>query len=577
MSEAIENKRNVLIVDDEPLIRDLLATILSDEYECVTAESAEAALEKFQKTGFDLVISDVNLGGMTGVEMVPRIHAIAPETVVMMISGAASVDSAIDAMRVGVFDYVRKPFEPDQVVTAVRRALNHHDAQVEKRRREADLATLIEQRTTELRHLSHHDVLTDLPNETKFIDQLGHVVSRADANQKVAVMLIEILNLRTVRDTLGSAIADKILVQSSERLKRLVKENTLARLEGDKFALYLEQADAEDATANAGTILEIFEPPFSIDDKELHAQVSFGISMFPVDGPDAQTLIRNARAALSRAESAGGGSQFYAPEFNEHALRRLALENSLRRALARNEFTVLYQPKIAFDSSRITGMEALLRWNSAEVGSVPPDVFIPIAEATGLIISIGEWVLRTACTQAKVWHDLGFQLNVAVNLSARQFQDRHLSNRIWNILQETGIDPHFLNLEVTESSLIESPGAATDILTRLQQLGVSISIDDFGTGHSSLGYLRSLPIDVLKIDKSFISNFTTEADAATLVKTMISLAHDLRLRVVAEGVETEEQLNALNVLGCDEWQGFLRSRPLRADAFLDELRKEANH
>lgn len=575
MNDTPGNRPRVLIVDDEPAIRDLLAMMLSDACTCVTSESAEIALEEFAKAKFDLVISDINLGGMSGVEMVPCLQEISPDTVVMMISGAQSVDAAIDAMRVGVFDYLRKPFDHDHVLAAVERALRHREALLAKQRHEVELSTLIEQQTAELHHLAHHDTLTDLPNETMFEDRVRQVLATHGLDNKTAIMLIAISNLRRVRESIGLAAASQILREASERLQNIMNEEMIARYEGDKFAVLISSTDQEKIVDAAVRAFHALKPAFVVDTKEIHALVHIGISVFPADGTDCDTLIRNAGAALSRAETEGTDYQFYAAEMNARATRQLALENNLRRALDRNEFAVFYQPKVDVATDRIVGMEALLRWNNEELGPVSPDVFIPVAESTDIIISLGEWVLRTACFQARSWQKEGFPLNLAVNLSARQFQDRDLSKRIWNILQESSLDPHSLNLEVTESSLVENPDAAIEILSQLQKLGVSISIDDFGTGHSSLGYLRSLPVDVLKIDKSFISSITTEPDDATLVKAMITLAHDLRLRVVAEGVETNEQLQALNDLGCDEWQGFLRSRPVPADEFVRQLRMTA--
>jgi EAL domain-containing protein (putative c-di-GMP-specific phosphodiesterase class I) len=278
---------------------------------------------------------------------------------------------------------------------------------------------------------------------------------------------------------------------------------------------------------------------------------------------------------LSRAEAEGPGHyQFFAAEMNAQAVERLKLETSLQHAIERGELSLRYQPKLSARTREIVGMEALVRWESSEFGSISPAVFIPIAEGSDLILSIGEWVLQTACRQAKRWHEMGFNVHVAVNLSGRQFEKKDLAACVWDVLNETGMDPNLLNLEVTESSLVKRPEVAIEVLTQLQKLGVNVSIDDFGTGHSSLSYLRSLPVDVLKIDKSFVGSITTNADAATLVKTIITLAHDLRLRVVAEGVETEEQLSVLSNLGCDEWQGFLHSKPLHANQFEELLRTE---
>jgi len=576
MIDNTHKKPSILIVDDEKPIRELLGEILSTDYSCITSESAEAALEEFRNGAFDLVLSDVNMSGMSGVEMVPRIHNLSPDTVVMLISGAASVETAIDAMRVGVFDYVRKPFDFDQVITAVGRALEHQRNLVAKRRRETVLESLVQEKTAELDRLTNHDLLTGLPNKTWLEQELGQTLWQSSIDRKTAVLLVGVTNLRNVRDSIGHTAANRILIDASERLQaRLLLRCKIAKLDGDAFGLILSPADHETIVETANEVIGIFGPAFTVDSRELHAQVNVGISVFPSDGIDQNSLIRNAGGALSHAEGRGPGSfAFYNDEINERAVRQLLLENNLRHALERNELALVYQPKIDAVSGKIIGMEALLRWNSMELGNVTPDVFIPIAESTELIIPIGEWVLRTACAQTKAWQEEGFDLNVAINVSARQFHDENLSNKIWDTLDKTGVDPHSLNLEVTESSILTDPDNAIQVLNKLQTLGISISIDDFGTGHSSLGYLRSLPIDVLKIDKSFVGSMTTSGDDLVLVKTIIKLAHDLRLKVVAEGVETDEQLQLLKSLRCDEWQGYLHSKPLPPEEFIRRLRSE---
>ncbi len=574
--DHITQKPSILIVDDEKPIRELLGEMLSTEYSCITSESAEAALEEFRNGKFDLVLSDVNMSGMSGVEMVPRIHNLSPDTVVMLITGAASVETAIDAMRVGVFDYVRKPFDIDQVIAAVGRALEHQKSLVAKRRRETELESLVQEKTAELDHLANHDLLTGLPNTTWLEQELERTLWQSSIDRKTAVLLVGVTNLRNVRDSMGHTAANRILIDASDRLQALLLLRCkIAKLDGDAFGLILSPADPETIVETANEVIGIFGLAFLVDSRELHAQVNVGISVFPSDGIDQDSLIRNAGGALSHAEARGPGSfAFYNDEINERAVRQLLLENNLRHALERDELSLVYQPKIDAVSGAVTGMEALLRWESGELGTVTPDMFIPIAESTELIIPIGEWVLRTACAQTKAWQDDGFDLNVAINVSARQFHDRSLSDKIWDTLDKTGMDPHSLNLEVTESSILTDPDNAIQVLNKLQTLGISISIDDFGTGQSSLGYLRSLPIDVLKIDRSFVGSMTTGGDDLVLVKTIIKLAHDLRLKVVAEGVETDEQLQLLKSLQCDEWQGYLHSKPLPAEDFIRRLRSE---
>lgn len=566
-------KSRILIVDDEPAIRDLLSQMLEDDYECVLSGSAEVALVEFQKVEFDLVISDINLGGMTGVEMVPQLQKLAPDTVVMLISGAGSMDSAIEAMRVGVFDYLRKPFDYDQVIGAIRRAIEHHDSLVQKRSRANELASLVEQRTAELHRLSNYDTLTNLPKEALLQARVDEVVSGPGQTGTGALLFVSLTNLRLVRNTFGHEVANRILVEVANRLRGVTLRGIVSKFEGNRFGIWVADADAEEGLRITKGAMEILRPVFVTGADEIHVDVDIGIGMYPEDGSDYTRLAQSAGVALSRAEAEGPCVyRFFSAEMNSQAFERLKLETSLRRAQERGEFSLRYQPKLTIEARKIVGMEALIRWTNSEFGSVSPAIFIPIAEATDMIFPIGEWVLRTACRQTRLWHDMGFNIDVAVNLSGRQFEKEDLTECVSDILSESGMDPNFLNLEVTESSLVRSQDAAVEALTRLQKLGVNISIDDFGTGHSSLSYLRSLPVDVLKIDKSFVGNIDSSSEAAVLVRTIIKLGHDLRLRVVAEGVETEDQLRVLKQLGCDEWQGFLHSAPLLPDEFEAVLR-----
>jgi diguanylate cyclase (GGDEF)-like protein len=438
----------------------------------------------------------------------------------------------------------------------------------------AIVADITERKQAEARinYLAYHDTLTGLPNRVSFEEHLAASIARAGNNRApLAVMFLALDRFKKFNDTLGHIVGDQLLKSVAERLTLSLREGeTAARFGSDEFSLLLSGInEVEDAERRAREFQDTLDQPFNIDGHELYVTSSIGIGLYPEDGRDAQGLLKSAGAALYRAKQAGGSNyQFYTADMNERALQRLALENQLRRGLERKEYRVYYQPQVNIDTGQITGMEALVRWQHPERGLIAPAEFIPLAEDTGLIAPLGEWVLRTACAQTRQWHDNGFHnLHVAVNLSPRQFQQPDLVLMIERLLKETGFDATRLELEVTESSVMKNAAAAIDTLGELKAMGIRISIDDFGSGYSSLSYLKSLPIDVLKIDQSFVRDMTTDPKDAAIVMAIIQLAHSLQLQVKAEGVETEDQLRFLRLLRCDEMQGYLFCRPIPAEAF----------
>jgi diguanylate cyclase (GGDEF)-like protein/PAS domain S-box-containing protein len=428
----------------------------------------------------------------------------------------------------------------------------------------------------QIKHLAYHDALTGLPNRLLFKDRLTVAISHAQRERaKLAVLFLDLDRFKVINDSLGHNIGDQLLQAVSGRVQSCVRESdTVARLGGDEFTVLLPHLPhAEDAALVAQKIIDAVRYPFQIEGREFFMTTSIGISLYPDDGFDAEALIKNADTAMYQAKEQGRDNyQLFNAFINAKALQRIALEHGLRKALVNQELAVYYQPIFDFRSGRISGMEALLRWNHPTLGMIPPAVFIPLAEAIGVMVPIGTWATRVACAQAKAWHDAGHRsLSLAVNLSVCQLQQPDLLQRVEEILIETGLPPRLLELEITESSAMQSPEASVRTLYDLKKLGIRISLDDFGTGHSSLSYLKRFPIDTLKIDQSFVRDITHDPDTAAIVTAIIAMAHSLRLKVIAEGVEFTEQSTFLKRYGCDQMQGYLIKAPVPTDRFIELL------
>jgi diguanylate cyclase (GGDEF)-like protein/PAS domain S-box-containing protein len=435
----------------------------------------------------------------------------------------------------------------------------------------------------QIKELAYHDALTGLPNRLLFNDRLAVAVAQAHrSSSRLAVLFLDLDRFKVINDSLGHSLGDRLLQEVGRRLQAGIREgDTVARLGGDEFILLLPGIGrAEDAAKVAEKILDMTKFPVRLEDRELFVTASIGISLYPDDGLDVDSLIKNADTAMYRAKEQGRDNyQLYTHAMNETAVERLALESSLRKALPGGQLVLHYQPLLDLGTGRVHGVEALLRWNHPERGLVAPSEFLSLAEITSLIVPMGPWTLRTACAQARAWQEEGHPaLTVAVNLSARQFQQPDLVLQVRRALDETGLPPSSLDLEVTETHAMQNAEATIMTLRELKRIGVRISIDDFGIGYSSLSYLKRLPIDTLKIDQSFVRDITTDPDDAAIATAVIALAHTLKLRVVAEGVETQEQLEFLSARHCDRMQGYLFSRPLTAEecgAFLARARKPA--
>ena len=430
-------------------------------------------------------------------------------------------------------------------------------------------------------HQATHDGLTNLPNRNLLADRMRQALLMSQRNrQQVAVFFVDLDNFKNINDSFGHDVGDLLLKIVAERLSGCVRAgDTVARQGGDEFVIIIANQKAADYAAQiVGKLQEAISQPCRIKKHEFVITCSIGIAIFPKDGEDVQTLFKNADVAMYRAKEQGRNTfQFYTGEMNASSLARMTMENHLRRALERDELSLYYQPKVNLSTGRITGMEALLRWHNPEMGMISPASFIPLAEETGLIVPIGEWVLRTACSQNKAWQDAGLPpLTVAVNLSPRQFRQENLLGIIRQVLLEAGLDPQYLELEITESMVMQEVDRVMTILQALKGMGIYLAMDDFGTGFSSLSYLKRFPFDKLKVDQSFVREITSDPDSAAIATTVIAMAHSLHLKVIAEGVETEGQLNYLRLHDCDEMQGFYFSRPLPATEF-EQLLREGRH
>jgi diguanylate cyclase (GGDEF)-like protein/PAS domain S-box-containing protein len=429
-----------------------------------------------------------------------------------------------------------------------------------------------------LNYLAHYDTLTGLPNRILLQDRLSQAMVEADRRDRlVAVMFLDLDRFKIINDTLGHETGDALLKSVAERLRSCVRAgDTISRLGGDEFTIVLANiAHVDDVAHVAQKIIESFVAPFHVNGRELFISPSLGITLYPFDDNDIDSLLRNADAAMYHAKELGRNTfRFYTAELNRRTAKRLRLETALRHALERNELLLHYQPQVDLKTGRVTGAEALLRWQHAEMGLISPLEFIPLAEETGLIIPIGEWVLRTACAQARLWREAGLgELQIAVNLSGRQFQHLRLARLVKKVLKETGLDPRQLDLELTESLLMHNTDAILGTMEELHAHGVAFSMDDFGTGYSSLSYLKRFPIDTLKIDQSFVRDIPRDPDDAAIAQAIIAMAHNLDIRVIAEGVETADQLAFLRSKRCDGMQGYYFSKPIPAEGMARLLQK----
>jgi diguanylate cyclase (GGDEF)-like protein len=555
-SSAVETAL-VLVVDDDRSTRAALRYSLQrDGFRVEEAIDGEQALEMATRLRPDAILLDAMMPVMDGFTACAKLQEIpgGAELPVLMVTALEDTDSIERAFAAGASDYIPKPVHLAVVSQRVRRIVEASRAE------------------RHVRHLAYNDTLTGLPNRVMFMDHLGQRILRArEQGQQLAVLFLDLDRFKYVNDTLGHDIGDRLLMSVARRIKHTIRGgDCVARFGGDEFTVALDDIDNPAAAASvaAKKIIRALTAPFEIDGNDIFVSTSIGISVYPNDGIEVNGLLKHADTAMYRAKRNSTGYAFYEPGMEASLSAQVQLENALRRALEREELTVYYQPKADARTGQLVGSEALLRWLHPELGLVSPAEFIPLAEENGLILPIGDWVLNTVCEQVKAWLDAGLPAHpVAVNLSGHQIKQHDFVERVAAVLTQSGLPPELLELEITESVLMEQARETLSTLHRLKELGVRLHIDDFGTGYSSLSYLKRFPVDTLKIDQSFVSDADNNPDDAAIITGIIALAHSLRLTVVAEGVETHSQRNFLVEAGCDFIQGYLLSKPIPAEEF----------
>lgn len=547
---------NIIIADDDPATLLLLRHILvSEHYDVTEASSGIEAIQLCRNQRYDLAIFDLVMPGMDGVtacrEITFQVSEPPPVLMITSLDEDISVNAAFEA---GAIDYITKPINWSVFKQRVKRII---DAEKNRQR---------------LRQLQFHDALTGLPNRALLLDRLKSAIYRAQRNQSLlALMMIDIDNLKLINDTLGHHNGDKLIASVAKRLEQSIRDtDTLARIGGDEFSLVIENINQlEGIGYMASKFSSAIEHTLTIQDQDVHIEASIGISVYPQDGTDTGSLLSHADAALHRAKEQGGHVyEFYSPKLGRKANRRLSLENSLRNAIHNDELVVYFQPKVNLKTGVASGIEALIRWNHPRQGLISPDEFIPVAEETSMILPLGQIVIQQACRQFKQWQMQNYPVdNISINVSARQFREQDLVGLLNETLQEHQLDPRHIELELTESTLLNYEKHAATKLDKLHNMGISISIDDFGTGYASLSYLKRLPIDVLKIDRSFTDGILHDADDIAIINAIYGLGKGLGLKLVAEGIETNDQLGKFTDLGVDYGQGFYWSPPCSASEY----------
>jgi diguanylate cyclase (GGDEF)-like protein len=616
----------VLIIDDTPAnLAVVVEHLEAHGFRVAVAQEGEEGVSRAEFSQPDLILLDVMMPGIDGFETCRRLKGAdrTRDIPVIFMTASAETQDKISGFSAGGVDYITKPFQIEEMLArvnthlalrAAQKRLAEQNVQLQQEvamRQKAETALQdanealeerVMQRTAELvqtnlslkreiaerkqaegriSYMAHHDALTGLPNRTLLEDRLNQAIAQArrHPDEMVALLYIDLDYFKIINDSLGHRIGDRVLQEVASRLGQSVRtSDSVARFGADEFVICLARlTDSNDAAEAAIKTLECLSLPLVIDGHELHVSGSIGISLYPADGTDVTTLIRAADTAMYHAKQRGRENyQFFTASLHDAVQRRVALTNRLRRAIAQNEFSVYYQPQVDMESGRIFSAEALLRWNQPGKAPISCADFIAVAEETGLILTIGEWVLRQACAQLKRWHDTGHPaMRVAVNLSARQFFQPNLTEVVAEVIKEFTLPVNALELEITESMLMQPTQDNMTILSQLNSMGVQLSIDDFGTGYSNLSYLQHFPIHALKIDRSFVIEINRDPHESAIITAIIAMAHSLRLKVIAEGVDSPEQVAFLKSHGCLAAQGFYYSMAVPAESFI-QLLDQAN-
>ncbi|MEL0591369.1 MULTISPECIES: EAL domain-containing response regulator [Planktothrix] len=580
---------DILIVDDTPDNLHLLSRMLTRQgYNVRKALSGPMALTAVQTVAPDLILLDIMMPEMDGYEVCQNLKADAKtaEIPIIFLSALDDVLDKVKGFQVGGVDYITKPFQFEEVLIRVQNQLALRAAELEIRVLNAELEARVKERTqeleatnTQLLEMALHDSLTGLPNRALLMTDLRRSIHQAKANlnYQFAVLFLDCDRFKVVNDSLGHLVGDELLILIAHRLSCYVKpQNTLARLGGDEFAILLtEIPNFHDVTILSDQILQCFSQPFNLERHEIFINASIGIVIGNCEYNEPEHLLRDADTAMYRAKALGKGQyHLFDPVMHTAALERLQLETDLRRGIEQEELVVHYQPIVSLITGRISGFEALVRWRHPKRGLIPPGLFIPIAEETGLITAIGYWVLSESCHQLRTWqqqNSIDPNLFVSVNLSVKQFAQPNLLEQIDQVLEHSQLSPDCLKLEITESAIMDNHQDVATILKELRKRRILISIDDFGTGYSSLSYLHSFPVDTLKIDKSFVQRLNLTSENIGLIPVIISLAKTMNMSVIAEGIELPEQLKILRELNCGLGQGYFFAKPLPGEELINLL------